>query len=220
VRLFANKRKRERLVTPSTELVIEGFPRSGNTFAVAAFMLSQPQPVRIAHHHHVPAQIISAVRQGIPTLVVVRKPDDAVLSLVIREPFLSIRAALLDYHLFHDKILPYADGYVAATFEQVTSDFGSVILGMNRKLGTSFAPFAHTKENVSKCFQLLDKLDMQDTGRSEVTESTVARPSEERDKLKHELKKRFGSSANAKALEKAGETYRGFLEITSGHLGS
>ena len=82
-RLLGNRRRREFLVSPSTDLVIEGFPRSGNTFAVAAFVLSQPRPVRIAHHHHVPAQVIYAVKRGIPVLVVVRKPDDAVLSLVM-----------------------------------------------------------------------------------------------------------------------------------------
>ena len=129
MRLVGNKRRHEFLVSPSTELVIEGFPRSGNTFAVAAFMLSQPRPVRIAHHHHhVPAQIVYAVRRGIPTLVVVWKPDDAVLSLVIREPFVSIEEALRDYRLFHERIFPYAYGYVVATFEEVTSDFGKVIL--------------------------------------------------------------------------------------------
>src|SRR5262245_54574684 len=40
-----------------TDAVIEGFPRSANTFAAAAFALAQTTPVRLAHHLHVPSQI-------------------------------------------------------------------------------------------------------------------------------------------------------------------
>ena len=43
-----------------TELVIEAFPRSANTFATVAFQLSQPAPVRVAHHLHAPAQVTEA----------------------------------------------------------------------------------------------------------------------------------------------------------------
>src|SRR5262245_65181203 len=50
-------------VGPETELVIEGFPRCGNSFAVAAFSLAQPRPVRIAHHLHAPAQVIAGTRR-------------------------------------------------------------------------------------------------------------------------------------------------------------
>ena len=145
-------------------------------------------------------------------MVVVRKPDDAVLSLVIREPFVSIEEALRDYRLFHERIFPYAYGYVVATFEEVTSDFGKVILRVNEKFGTKFVPFVHTEENVERCFRLIEKWDMEDTGRSEVTEPTVARPSEVRERLKNELRKLFHMEENAAALEEARETYRRFLE--------
>src|SRR2546422_7828125 len=49
-----------------TEMMIEGYPRSGNTFAVAAFRLAQQRPVIVAHHLHSPAQVLEAVRRRIP----------------------------------------------------------------------------------------------------------------------------------------------------------
>jgi len=58
--------RRHLLVKKDTEIVIEGYPRSANTFAVAAFLLAQGRAVKIAHHLHVPAQVIQAVRWGIP----------------------------------------------------------------------------------------------------------------------------------------------------------
>src|SRR5215211_5813810 len=75
-----------RIVTPDTQLVIEGFPRSGNSFARSAFVMAQsesPGKIRIAHHMHVPAQVVRAARWQIPTLVVIRRPRDAVLSFAL-----------------------------------------------------------------------------------------------------------------------------------------
>ena len=40
-------------VGPSTEVVIEGFPRSGTSFAVAAFRIAQRRPVEIARPRNV-----------------------------------------------------------------------------------------------------------------------------------------------------------------------
>lgn len=44
--------RRDLVVARDTEIVIEGYPRSANTFAVAAFLLAQGRPVKIAHHLH------------------------------------------------------------------------------------------------------------------------------------------------------------------------
>ncbi|RMG27959.1 MAG: hypothetical protein D6732_19595, partial [Methanobacteriota archaeon] len=57
-RLFAPAHLRmEKLIGARTEIVIEGYPRSANTFAVVAFRLAQNRPVKIAHHLHMEAQI-------------------------------------------------------------------------------------------------------------------------------------------------------------------
>src|ERR671917_4320 len=91
---------RDLLVDRRTQIVIEGIPRSGNTFAVVAFEQAQRESVRIAHHLHMPAQVMRAARWHIPTLVLMRKPADAVLSLAIREPRISIRQAMKHYVSF------------------------------------------------------------------------------------------------------------------------
>lgn len=96
---------------PNTELVIEGFPRSGNTFAGAAFTVVQGRPVTLGRHMHRPAQVIAAARRGLPTLVFIRRPSDAVLSLVIRHPHISIAKALNDYIRFYTAIMPYSHAY-------------------------------------------------------------------------------------------------------------
>src|SRR3712207_7212970 len=59
-------------VTPDKQLVIEGFPRSGSTFARRAFIMAQGERFdkkRIAVHFHVPAQVVRAARWQIPTQI-------------------------------------------------------------------------------------------------------------------------------------------------------
>ena len=65
---------RDLSVDRRTQIVIEGFPRSGNTFAVVAFQQAQRESVRVAHHLHMPAQVIRAAHLGIPILLLVGSP--------------------------------------------------------------------------------------------------------------------------------------------------
>src|SRR5215211_5981100 len=95
------RKDQARVVTPDTQLVIEGFPRSANTFARVAFNRAQSGRVRIAHGLHVPAQVIRASTWRIPTLILIRKPKDAVLSFAIRDP-ISVDQALRYYITFYE----------------------------------------------------------------------------------------------------------------------
>lgn len=177
-------RRRALVVTRDTDIVIEGYPRSANTFAVAAFLLAQPRPVKVAHHLHVPIQVIRAVQWGIPALVLLRKPDDAVLSWLVREPGLNVARALKDYVAFYTTLRPYRHGFVLATFEDVTRHFPQVIEWVNRRFGTHFHSLELTPENLTRIFALVEAWDKADTGRDWVTETTVARPSAARAALK------------------------------------
>ena len=136
------------VIGPETELVIDGYTRSATTFAVYALQLSQAKPVRLAHHLHAPAQLIEAARRGVPALVLIREPQGAVLSQVVREPWVTVSGALIAYSRFYTCLAPYRDRFVVGEFEQVTNDFGAVVRQLNARFGTSFAEFAHTEARV------------------------------------------------------------------------
>lgn len=139
---------RECRVDAQTELVIDGFQGSGNSFATVAFKRSQERPVRLAHHLHAPAQVIKAVRLGIPTLVTLREPAGAAVSLVSRWPYVSVQQALRGYIAFYEKIEPYHASYVLSPFEQTTQHLDAVIRAVNQRFGTGFTPFAYTDEHM------------------------------------------------------------------------
>ena len=204
--------RRHLLVTKDTEIVIEGYPRSANTFAVAAFLLAQGRPVRIAHHLHVPVQIIQAVRWGIPTVVLIRKPEDAILSSLVRRPYLSAEWAARYYILFYRTIAPYREGFVVAPFEEVIHNFGQVILRINKRFGTTFVPFEHTDENVQRVFALVEEMDKADRKSNAATETTVARHSATRQALKEARKQELDQLSVRRLLD---EAYGVYIEMVN-----
>lgn len=143
------------VIDGGTELVIDGYMRSANTFAVYAFQMAQRRPVRLAHHLHAPAQVIEAVRRRVPVLVVVREPEGAILSQVQWEPDVSLTAALRTYARFYRCLQPYAARVTVGEFDEVTNDFGAVIERLNARFGTSFDRFESTPENRQRCMDLM-----------------------------------------------------------------
>lgn len=169
--------KKKGLVSRRTDLVIEGYPRSANTFALAAFSLAQNGGVEIASHHHSPAQIIQAVAWGIPALVLIREPKAAIISLLVRDNRIPPSLLLKQYVGFYSPLLEVGDKVVWANFEDVIVNFGEVIRRINEHYGRTFREFKHDKENLNKTFALVEEYDLIDTGGTGVNEYTVARPS-------------------------------------------
>lgn len=158
------KSSRKQAVSKDTDITIEGFPRCGNSFAVNAFREAQPHPLKIADHLHASAQVVRSVQLQIPTLVMIREPTAAVISLSAlalelielrgepdRRP--SLGQLLRSYTRFYQRIFPYRDGYVLGKFEEVTQNFGQVIEKINCNFNTNFTQFEHTEEKVQAIFQ-------------------------------------------------------------------
>ena len=182
--LLAPARNRSLLISKGTELVIEGYPRSGNTFAVVAFLQAQPNRVKIAHHLHAEAQVLEGVRQKLPVLVLIREPTAAIRSLMIRHSDVKASFAMKHYIRFYTTISKFHKQIVIADFNEITTDFGKVVKRMNRKFGVSFIPFNHTAENVERVFQEIEQINQAvDSGK----ESHVARPSKERQQTYEKL---------------------------------
>jgi len=234
------------VVRAETELVIEAYPRSANTFSAFAFQTSQPRPVRLAHHLHAPAQIAAAAGRGVPILVPVRHPRDCVVSIAIRSPHVSLAQALDAYRRFHEAVLPHRDACHVARFEDVTTDFGRVVEAVNARFGTAFTPFQHTPENVAAVYALIEERARQPAhaaaihayvcgviSRSDLdaarlrsgpagangeahVEQRVARPSSERRDVQERLGERYDAAALARRRDAAESVYRRFVSAAAG----
>ena len=143
------------VVGPATELVIDGYTRSASTFVVYAFQLAQERPVRMAHHLHASAQLVEAVRRGLPALAVIREPRGAILSQLVREPNVDLRDALVAYARFYEQLLTHRHEMVVGEFGQVTSDLGAVVRRLNDRFGTSWSLPQLDEEMLRECKELV-----------------------------------------------------------------
>ena len=125
-------------VDSHTEFILDGFQGSANSFAADAFKQSQKHPVLMAHHMHAPVQIIKGVRRNIPTLVTIREPKGAVLSLTSRWPYVAVRQALRSYIGFYGRFEPHVDDMVLSPFEITTRHLGTAIMAVNKRFRTDF----------------------------------------------------------------------------------
>lgn len=190
------------IVTQNTKLVIEGYPRCANSFAVVAFERAQRQPVTIAHHLHAQSQIILGVRYGTPVLVLTRDPAGAVTSLVTRHPEIGISQALKQYLRFYETALHHSSALLMADFTEVTTNYACVIQRLNEKFGTHFDHYENSPETDAEVFAILDELNLRD---SNGKPNMVARPSEDKTRL---LDARKAEVISHPLLAKAKSLYR------------
>lgn len=143
---------RRTVVTRKTDLLIEGFPRSGNSFARNAFLLACNHEYKLSSHLHFIANVRRAIRLKKPVLILVRNPLDAVSSyLIYRGDRFPVAQALYEYIDFYTYVLENREHLAVASFEEVTKSFGKVLERVNQRFQTSFPLFNHTPDNVERC---------------------------------------------------------------------
>ena len=204
-----------RIVKPTTEIVIEGFPRSANTFAVVAFRQAQARTVEIAHHLHTVAQVSYAAKHNIPIMLLVRPPQDAIVSLVIRHPYISLKQALRAYIRFYLGVAKLRDQLIVVTFDEAISNLSVGISRINEKYSVEFNLFAHSETSVAQCFEEIERLNKKFTKNTAILETMVARPSQERATLKKEIAADLSSIRFARLLRNARSAYDKMLDSRS-----
>ena len=209
--------KRATLARRRTSIVMDGFLRSGNTFSVAAFIVANGPEHHVGRHLHGAPHILRAVRMGLPTVVLIRRPEDAVRSYLVRRPTLTPSDALLEYLDFYRACRKARDGFVVAPFEQVIEDFGSVIEAVNEQFGTSFKRYEPTEENEAAAFAIVEEMNRLEC-RGEVVETHVGRPSAEREERKRRLDEQMKDPWTQWLLSQADRVYQWYL--LAGFLGA
>jgi len=120
-----------------TDICIEGYPRSANTFAV--YMFRQANQVHIGHHTHSIVNIRRAIRFGVPCMVLLRDPKAAIVSLFIAKRWANLDDVVWRYISFYRWVESRLESVVIAEFDEVTTDYNYVIKKVNRKFGATFS---------------------------------------------------------------------------------
>lgn len=177
-----------------TDIVVEAFPRSANTYVVAYFKYAMEDSLTIASHRHAGVQFRFAKRYGVPSLCIIRNPVDAILSLKIRRPGVEIDLLVKEYAQFHKFVEKYLDSILLVSFEQVIESVSSVVEELNRKFLSDY-PIVEVDDNIrDELFSIVEAMDKKDRTYSRKpqgaeTENMVARPSLNR--ANHRLREEY-----------------------------
>lgn len=199
--IYERSRRLQTVVSNRTDICIEGYPRCANTFAWLAFRNAQKEKLVIAHHSHRAGQIIGAVRRGIPVILLIREPESAAISLLIRNPSLSPSKCLHLYLNFYEPVLAYLDKLVVAPFDVVTNDYGSIIEKVNERYSTNFVVYKNSKQNDEIIFRDISNLPANE---NELSES---RPNEAKKGKREKVRAGLDTKENQRRLKKCKQVY-------------
>ncbi|MEM6483716.1 MAG: hypothetical protein AAF662_01845 [Pseudomonadota bacterium] len=208
-----------RVVRRGDDIVIEGYPRSGNTFSTTAFRQAQNRPVNIGNHFHAPAQILLARRYRIPALVCIRKPEDAALSfMVFSNGRLSALDALERYLKFYSALLPAQEAWVPADFNEIVSSFDKSIARLNRWFGTDFELYRNSSSEDERVLLDIEEKFAQRQEYLQLTDpgfSQIATPSRKKDAQKTLYRAQFAAAPVAGLIEECDACYERVLDHPS-----
>ncbi len=140
-----------RLAKRSSEIVIEGFPRSGNSSTVERFRMAQSRNVKIAHHLHHPLQVKLAKKFDTPCLILFREPEEAVISLKVlgcewflrsgkgaQEMHASFGALYKSWYDYYSAVIKSHEHVVLADLETSKRNLDEIICVINKRWQKSF----------------------------------------------------------------------------------
>lgn len=191
-----------RRITERTRLVVEGFPRSGNTFASYAIWHAAGSDFPLSSHVHHLAQLKLATRRGLPTVLVVREPLATLASYLIAGPHGRPKGVLKEYLSYYEGALPMLSDVLVVDFTEITGDMGAVIDRINARFDLDIPAFDHTPETVAAVFDTIQHTDALGMG-----EAGVARPSEERSADNARRRAELQAPELAPLLARANELY-------------
>ena len=146
-----------RQITDCTDLVVEGFPRAGNTFTVTALMNASQYNLRISSHCHHPSQVKRAALLGIPTVLVVREPLATLSSYLTFGRHGRPGAVIREYISYHRELSHYVDRLLICEFSESITDLSAVIARINFRFGMDIPPFDQSPENTERVFDEISR---------------------------------------------------------------
>lgn len=113
------------LCWPGSDLIVEGYPSSANSFTYNLFQLTYPS-FRIAHHTHSVANLKLARYFKVPGVVLIRRPEECIPSRVVRFG-VGLELAVIEYLEFYKYVRTCNNSFVVLPFDKAIDDPGAAV---------------------------------------------------------------------------------------------
>lgn len=173
-------------------IMVEGLPRSANSFCASAIELAFQPNIHVGGHRHVFASVQDSIDKGTPVIVMIREPSQQIASLLMkysihRNPSpLVFNFLLRFYKRYYSLVLANIDAVILIDFNEITNDLDTVLKQVSSQLNvenlqqvSADAVFQRIKEK-----KLLRE---EKKGDKKNFSLTVAYPTKEKEAIKKEL---------------------------------
>lgn len=201
-------RGKDDVIRTNCDIVIDGYPRSANTFTAVYWKYTQPH-LRLADHTHHPTCAISALQNDIPVLFLIRNPKDCVSSWVVYTG-LPFRTMLLHYIDYHRTLLPYLERLYIVPFDTAITRPKQVIADISARYKIHSNMDFDEKVILEKVEAHLAAANNQNEGSFNHTQSHL--PSERRELLKHATREKFAKLLESDDYKEAESLYHEFIK--------
>ena len=185
--LFRQNQVYSRLPTGQNDLFLTGYQRSGNTFFSRLISKLFPK-YSIASHFHTVASIKMAMKQSVPTIVIIRHPSDSVTSSIVRSIGLGYKyeyalKALYEYKAYFDFLNSNLDLDIVS-FSSIIREPHALVLVIEKKLGIVTNS---SKERMNEV-ELEVKAELKTDKRNALSNTWYSKEKEEeKEKVKHKI---------------------------------
>lgn len=200
-------------LTGGTQIVVDSYPRSANSFFEAAFTRAHGGRIEVAHHSHAAAQVLSGVARGLPCIVLVREPEAAIASFYeMHGGHYPIWLCTQEYVAFYSALVHVLDKLIVVTTENLEARFFDLMVQVRDTHSLDIEPFEVDARVRAELFEQVDATGRARNG-SVVERYSESLSSEEKsqrranlDKIRHSIR----SPRNAHRLAKANAVYYRF----------
>ena len=162
-----------------SQICIEGFPRSGNTFLVAAIQRWNPE-IKISHHSHLASNAKYALDNSVPTVILIREPLEAVSSAMIWDGRLSAEVGLRGYLSFYRSLMSDLPQVLVLGFAEFTQRPDKSVEKINQRFGLQLQWKEYDDRELRAVSRYLSKHDQ----RSNRGATSASLPNREKEQLK------------------------------------
>jgi len=185
-------RQKHKLCGKGVDLCVEGYPSSGNSFA-KNLLKELNSHITISSHFHSIANIKLAIKYGIPAIILIRSPEEAISSVIVRNNYPEL-LAVLEYREFYQQVLDISRTHklTIISFDDLSNQTAQSLHTISEATRIQFSYGnleelenikRHTLENMREWFRI--------HGRSEIN---TGLPTTQKENLKRIVKERLQKS--------------------------
>jgi len=214
---YSSLRYPDNTVSKKTDLLIEGFGRSGSSFTADSFDISNNNNLSVVRNQKAITGVIKAAKYGIPVLMLIREPESVALSYKVMNPKLKFKNIILEYSNYYERAWHYNNSFITSTNDQSWERFDLLVKRLNANFNTDFSTSFDIKNLSDKVKKYQNEIYQRAYGNtlSESVKNTFNYPTSEKDKLKKRLISEYRDPKYKLLREEANSWYEKYKELSS-----